>query len=737
MESTKTKELRSRKFSVKSKLMAAVAMLLVSTIMLSSTTYAWFVLSTAPEVKGMSTTVGANGSLEIALLNDSTDTDAIGSGIGTSQAATSDATVSNITWGNIVDLSGTAYGLNEMKLYPAAVNLADATKLDNLYSILKYPSYGADGRVAELSANTMAGKRIEGLFRGDPSYLGVRVIGTGTTADPKAYAFNSAKNNFSENMAAAKSAALTSLNTYGPQLTNLAMKHGLNESATYTAAEVAAITNAVSGLSTAADSLKLAIQYAYEAYRLSNGETPADDLTAVTMGTISGAWTGMATYVAAYNELATAIGTTSVPNQESYTWDEIKPALNALIDTDGMTVSGHTIAEVSAAASEVKNATQEHPASQDAIDLINGLQQSPVVAVKDGLYTKVANFVGSYTSNAFALSLNYNGLPVNIAGATMKIEMANGVAEAYQVPMTNLLTALPAPSGEATALINNQYGYIVDLAVRSNATTDLLLSAPTQRVTGAEETQGYGSMFYIPADTAQADVNKIAKALRVVFIQNTTGNYAILGVAGLASTTGTENVTPVATAAGSSAYALHMYDYSTVANGGIQLNTQKEKDLVASLTADQARCVSVLVYLDGNYVDYAMNEVRGTLNLQFASSVPLNPMNYSNFAPIGGTPAAPANPLVISGSSALEITAEAASPTTQLTVKYNDQDITGTVTWSTDAAGVATVEGTSGTATVTAVAEGTATITAKYTPDGGSEQTATYTITVTDTRAGG
>ena len=69
MENKKTTELMSRKSTLKSKLMAAVSMLLVSAIMVSVTTYAWFILSTAPEVKGMSTTVGSNGALEMALLD--------------------------------------------------------------------------------------------------------------------------------------------------------------------------------------------------------------------------------------------------------------------------------------------------------------------------------------------------------------------------------------------------------------------------------------------------------------------------------------------------------------------------------------------------------------------------------------------------------------------------------------------------------------------------------------------
>ena len=46
---------------VKKKLMGAVCMLLVASIMMVSSTYAWFTLSTAPEITGISTSVGANG----------------------------------------------------------------------------------------------------------------------------------------------------------------------------------------------------------------------------------------------------------------------------------------------------------------------------------------------------------------------------------------------------------------------------------------------------------------------------------------------------------------------------------------------------------------------------------------------------------------------------------------------------------------------------------------------------
>ena len=48
--------------------MSAVASLLVATIMLVSTTYAWITLSQAPEATGLQTNITGNGSLEIALM---------------------------------------------------------------------------------------------------------------------------------------------------------------------------------------------------------------------------------------------------------------------------------------------------------------------------------------------------------------------------------------------------------------------------------------------------------------------------------------------------------------------------------------------------------------------------------------------------------------------------------------------------------------------------------------------
>ena len=136
------------KKGIKAKLMAATSLLLVSAILLSLTTYAWFILSTAPEVTEMQTTAGANGSLEIALQSGETVND-IKNRVGDSSAVGS-LKVANSTWGNVVDLSGNIYGLQGLSLLPARLNMnADGTVSKS--SPLKMPLFGQDGRISELA----------------------------------------------------------------------------------------------------------------------------------------------------------------------------------------------------------------------------------------------------------------------------------------------------------------------------------------------------------------------------------------------------------------------------------------------------------------------------------------------------------------------------------------------------------------------------------------------------------
>lgn len=172
---------------IRSKLMAAASMLMVGVIMMVSSTYAWFTLSTAPEVKNISTTVAGNGSLEIALmptngLLTSITAGAVGDGAPVVQK--------NIKWGNQIILSddtaaGDYYGLNSISLNPASLNyttVAGATKATLVADKpLTIATYGFDGRIAELSADNIGVKgwnttstKFDG---GTDGGYGVRAIG--------------------------------------------------------------------------------------------------------------------------------------------------------------------------------------------------------------------------------------------------------------------------------------------------------------------------------------------------------------------------------------------------------------------------------------------------------------------------------------------------------------------------------------------------------------------------------
>ena len=112
---------------IRNKLVAAISMLMVASIMMVSSTYAWFTLSTAPEVKGITTNVGANGNLEMMLLNgksfNSTEEN-LGVESSTEDSFSVKALAeANVKWGNLVDLSDTSYGLDQIVLNPARLNI--------------------------------------------------------------------------------------------------------------------------------------------------------------------------------------------------------------------------------------------------------------------------------------------------------------------------------------------------------------------------------------------------------------------------------------------------------------------------------------------------------------------------------------------------------------------------------------------------------------------------------------
>ena len=723
MENKKTTELVSRKSTLKSKLMAAVSMLLVSAIMVSVTTYAWFILSTAPEVKGMSTTVGSNGALEMALLDyakgDTETLDAILGKITTnvgdsSAAANQKVEDSNRTWGNLVDLSGRYYGLSDgkMVLYPSALNLnsSDKAKIGSMDAMLKYAAYGTDGRVAELKGDTFATKydSANNIFQGYNGY-GVRAIGTGTKADPVASGFAGAKTNYANAVAAVKTNALTSLNSYGKDLANMAVKHGMDDNASYTEADVTIIMNAKDGLVAAAGQIKVAIQQAYNAYYFSKNKTAAPDLEIATIKAavenvteLSSVKDLIGKYEALVNTLNAITKPTASNGDGTYSWSDIQPAIDKLIASSSLQINGKSMTEVKTAANYVKNHMSD--TSSEHYQFIQDLLVAPKVDIKGGAYCDVANFVGEYASDGFALAVG----PFTANNATLNVKQSSDTADAYFTAVTVAVNGLPAPAGAGSAenILSTAYGYTVDLAFRTSAGNDaklMLAKTGTERVKGATDLQGGGATFTVTDGT---DVAKLAKALRVVFIN--TADNTILGVAGIDTTDVTNGNT----------YGLHMYNYTVDEDvGTVTLGEKKADDTIATLTKDTAKAISTLVYVDGGAVDYAMDKVTGSLNLQFCTNANLQPMVYTNYATAG---------LAFTGNAASIAKANGAVAVPTVTMngtKLDNKDLT----WDSSDKGVATVADDK----ITPVASGKTTISVSYTDNSGTH-TNSYELTVTE-----
>lgn len=196
---------------LKSKLMASAAMLMVATVMISSASFAWFTISTAPEVTGVSTKMAANGNLEIALA------DYTVSGTTATLKAPADSTTAdtgkNTTWGNVIDISDWfntenakttgGFTLKPVSLVTTATVTANSAKaaadqdainvaanLGKMY----VPEFGADGRIKELGAASAAyqalnGSTVTGAYTDGGLTVFSKTTGTGDAAVTNNYAF--------------------------------------------------------------------------------------------------------------------------------------------------------------------------------------------------------------------------------------------------------------------------------------------------------------------------------------------------------------------------------------------------------------------------------------------------------------------------------------------------------------------------------------------------------------------
>lgn len=132
---------------LKEKLAAAAMLFAMTAAMLVTSTFAWLTLSYNPQVSDVYTSIASNGNLEIALAN-GTVSQAVepdSSKVGDSLLET---VARNLTWGNLINLNDSSYGLKNLVLRPALLN--DTNLIERpLYG----PVYDSTGRVVDMNTN--------------------------------------------------------------------------------------------------------------------------------------------------------------------------------------------------------------------------------------------------------------------------------------------------------------------------------------------------------------------------------------------------------------------------------------------------------------------------------------------------------------------------------------------------------------------------------------------------------
>lgn len=650
------KKTLKRQKDLKTKLMAAISMLLVSSLMMVTSTYAWFTLSTAPEVTGITTAVGANGNLEMALQPYSGELDSIVSGESDSLKLPLER---NITWGNLVDVSdNSSYGMNNIVLYPAKLNVTDNIIGDQPLST---PVYGADGRVSKVDANTLTGAfdPIKGQFAESMSYngmsftnaKGVRAIGVSSSMTARELAHRNALSAAISNGAGANTDAGKSLNNNGSAIANIAVKHALaTTEETYTESEIGPLKVTVTDL----QNIAARIETAMKNYLVANSIAGSDaedtyvdlvkNITEATSLEAAEAVTGAKVptdvkYTDAKAKLADMkadIATASAVldlTGNAITWTQLSTPLNALVNINKISVNGLTMTEI------------QGEGGKDALIseiMKNNYTAKLVMETGSGVYADIADFTGNYSA-AFTMSVSYGSLqdiPVNAEMSAKTSLPSSEYGMTYLDGVQSVTAGFSSGDSNASSAqpITTFYGYIIDLAFRTNAAGSYLqLQADAiDRIYSEDgnnpETMGHGANMTFKTDSStfgQAGVKSLMENIRIIFFDTATNKviaYAKLD-ANAASNTDNGMSMPIVLTEGG---------FTTLKADDETTTNIDESIQIMELTQNQAHAVSVMVYLDGTSMGNedvaadAANSMYGSMNLQFSSSANLKPMDYSD-----------------------------------------------------------------------------------------------------------
>lgn len=593
----------------KRKIFMVCMMLVCSGIMAVAATYAWFILSTAPEVSGISTTVGANGSLEIALLNNETGVDPtqIRAEVGDSITIVG-AVQGNVTWGNLVDVSDKDYGLQTIVMYPAVLNAAGDTL--NTSAMLSIPHNGVDGRITSVSSNTAPAVYNGTAFTTTGANYGVRAIGSVGSGSNREANLSAAKSSFQASQSSALTTAQRAVKNYGAALFSVAMN---GSSASYTVEQVTALKNMATELGNALNYIMTAYKQAIIANAAANSRLSDSDFEAIRTGIATATGNTLSIYAAQYpsgvsaadlnaldNSISSANAAVDLTNRllySNYGTDEQEPVPDS---------TTYAYAQVSGIIAKIADPTNLSFSNLTADSLILS------AAAGKGLITDVADYVGNYEAPVESL----------IVKATTTNCEGKGLLSAIDLSGLSAPASAPSTSTNNTT-VTNFYGYVIDLAFRTNAAADLQLqTAAVDRVytDGAGATAGKGSCvtYTFPATMTDTQVTSMLSAVRVVFFDPDSGT--MFATAKLGSPT------------------INRTSSATSGEGGVKMATATaelslvgEGTKLVELEVAVPKKLSALVYLDGTMLSNlsvvnAQDSGSLLMNFQFSSSADLKPM---------------------------------------------------------------------------------------------------------------
>lgn len=697
---------------VTGKLMAAISMLLVSAILMCLTSYAWFILSTAPEVSNLKTTAGANGALEIALQSTNeagTGRADITSAVGSSHAVKS-AAESNTYWGNVVDLTE-GYGLEHVTLYPSRLNVTGTQIGDGMSyrvatnSILSAAKFGQDGRLVGLEAATKTHYNASGENAGqftDTSNWGVNVIGfakTGDTAQDNSYTRAYSRANV---LAEATQKVATYRTELRAEMAELIKDNQLGifgmmfffadqgENLFYIddALTMSTVRDYVSSMGAmmgdAADAVRWALlaNAAADAGYSSDSEEDMKALGAIykeflqypltadpdhpEITTIEGLAAGKYPEIV---EAATAIATAQARIDRAA--DEVKKgnlgmAMITLIDPGEAFMYGKN-GKTGAADQSLSEALHydliESSVMEDTIFMV-AKNSNPM---KINLFSSLATVLGDYSglmtpwmgavngkltavdqipSGAnekqwFQMSYGINATNKSTSGEWRDVSDLDLADEDANIGVLGTVykeasskTArgdilMPVTRADITA-----YGYSVDLAFQSSVSAGLVLQREgIDRVSGSSgdvRLQGGGSTmsFTLAGDLTHEQAARLLQCVYIVFMD--TGNGTVYKVAAA-------DPASIKTQLDTAMAELQLYEPDFAADGSLSLGARVSDGSMLSMTKDTAYYVTAVVYLNGDLVDSGMFapgealSLEGTVNLQFASSETLQPMDYTTY----------------------------------------------------------------------------------------------------------